>query len=61
MSRSFHCMSHTEMYTYIANIGFDKKPGQYAWKRGNDRAYIVNPELGLLFVEVFLRDDEVNK
>jgi hypothetical protein len=54
LSRHFSIDEHNDLYTYLRDLGFTSGSGQWTWQRGEDRAYIVNPEMGLLFVDVFV-------
>jgi hypothetical protein len=54
LSRHFSVFNNAEAYAYLKDIGFTSKAGQWTWQRGKDRAYIVNPEMGFLFVDVFV-------
>jgi hypothetical protein len=56
LSRSFSCFNASDMHAYLSSIGFSRKPGQWAWHRGKDRAYVVNPEYGLLFVDIYTEE-----
>lgn len=54
LSKAFSCFDAAAMHQYLIDLGFKRETGQWSWKRGDDRAYLINPEYGILYIDIYV-------